>query len=82
MTKPIPPKVRQAIIDFPDNPARGQVTRFCKANSLSRSVFYKIKTQAKQQGATLALTPGRPGPGNPPPGKITRCSLSPRQYYC
>jgi len=71
MNKPIPPKLRRAIIDFPDKPARGQVKRFCKGNDISTSVFYKIKQRAQHDGVDQALTVGKRGPKNPPPGRTS-----------
>jgi transposase InsO family protein len=53
----VPLRLRKEIVDFDLVAApRGAVTRFCAANGISRSVFYKIRSQA------LAL----PGPGQVP----------------
>jgi transposase InsO family protein len=41
-------RLRKAIVEFDvDGAPRGAVTRFCQANGISRSVFYKIRAQAK-----------------------------------
>ncbi|MCL1898204.1 MAG: hypothetical protein FWG16_05220 [Micrococcales bacterium] len=68
MKPPLPPKLRQQIIEFPTNPRRGDVTRFCRKHKISTSVFYKVKQRAQQKGADQALTPDKPGPKNRPPG--------------
>lgn len=72
MSNTISPKLRQSIINFPSNPARGQVTRFCQTNGISRSVFYKIKTRVEQDGADQALTPRKRGPAQAPPGRTSQ----------
>jgi len=54
----VPARVRLAIIDFDIGKApRGAVSRFCQQHQISRSVFYKIKSQAEQVGETAALSP-------------------------
>jgi transposase InsO family protein len=56
-------RLRKAIVDFDlEGARRGAVTRFCQANGISRSVFYKIRSQAS------GLDPGQtPGPGSRAP---------------
>ena len=71
MSNSLPAKTRQTIIDFPDRPARGEVTRFCRTHGISTSVFYKIKTRAKRDGADQALVPDRRGPKGPPPNRTS-----------
>ncbi|MDR2374794.1 MAG: DDE-type integrase/transposase/recombinase [Bifidobacteriaceae bacterium] len=44
-------RLRKAIVDFDaGNARRGAVRRFCEANSISRSVFYKIRARARALG--------------------------------
>jgi len=54
----VPVRLRQAIIDFSlDDAPRGAVSRFCQEHQISRSVFYKIRSQAQRDGAAQALSP-------------------------
>ena len=57
MANSVPPGVRWAIVQFPDRPARGAVTRFCTEHGISRRVFYKIREQAREQGPVEASEP-------------------------
>lgn len=56
MAPRIPKKTRQLIIGFPDQPKRGEVSRFCRDHKISRSVFYEIRARARDQGAEAAIT--------------------------
>jgi transposase InsO family protein len=43
----LPMQLRKKIVDFDlDGAPRGSVTRFCRTEGISRSVFYKIRSQA------------------------------------
>jgi transposase InsO family protein len=57
-------RLRKAIVEFDlDAAPRGAVTRFCQANAISRSAFYKVRAQAAGSG-----DPGRvPPPGSKAP---------------
>jgi transposase InsO family protein len=57
MANSVPPGVRWAIVQFPDQPARGAVTRFCTEHGISRRVFYKIRERAREQGQVAATEP-------------------------
>jgi len=62
MASRISPRTRQAIINFPDEPKRGQVARFCKEQGISKASFYKIKTRAAQDGPEAAALPRSTAP--------------------
>jgi transposase InsO family protein len=48
----LPMRLRKTIVEFDlEGAPRGAVGRFCQANGISRSVFYKIRARAKAQGA-------------------------------
>lgn len=53
-------RVRQLIINFPDQPRRGEVSRFCREHGISRSEFYKVRTRAKTEGKLAAVAPRQP----------------------
>lgn len=54
----VPPDVRWSIANWPQDAERGEVSRFCQRNGISRSVFYKIRAQAQEQGPVGATEPG------------------------
>lgn len=54
----VPADVRWAIANWPENADRGEVSRFCERQGISRSVFYKIRRQAVEQGPVGATEPG------------------------
>ncbi|MFD4328562.1 integrase core domain-containing protein [Nocardioides sp. NPDC058538] len=58
--------VRWAIANWPDDAERGAVTRFCERHGISRSVFYKIQRQAREQGPVGATEPGSRRPHHSP----------------
>ena len=62
MASRVPPRTRQAIIEFPDEPRRGEVSRFCRAKGISRAVFYQIRAKAAQQGPEAAILPRSTAP--------------------
>jgi transposase InsO family protein len=67
-TRAITPKTRRAIIDFDqDGAVRGAVARFCKIHGISRSVFYKIRSQAaaSPDDPDAGLLPAKSGPATP-----------------
>ncbi len=53
----VPAGVRLAITRWPDDAARGAVTRFCDCHGISRAVFYKIRHRAHELGPAAALVP-------------------------
>ncbi len=55
MSSRIPRHVRQAIIEFPDKPRRGEITRFCAEHHISIAGFYKIRGQARRDGPEAAV---------------------------
>ena len=50
MASRVSPRLRQLIIEFPDEPRRGEVTRFCREHGVSRAEFYKVKALARERG--------------------------------
>lgn len=70
----MPADVRWAIANWPENAERGEVTRFCQRQGISRSAFYKIRRQALEHGPVGATEPGsrRPhgSPGRTDPRRI------------
>lgn len=61
-TNSVPPAVRWAIARWPQDAERGAVSVFCARHQISRSVFYKIREQARRQGPVAALEPGSRAP--------------------
>jgi transposase InsO family protein len=57
MSSRIPPRVRQAIIEFPADSRRGGVTRFCTEHHVSVAAFYKIRARAALEGPEVAALP-------------------------
>lgn len=53
----VPADTRWAIANWPENAERGEVSRFCERQGISRSVFYKIRRQARAQGPVGATEP-------------------------
>lgn len=53
-------RVRQLIINFPDQPRRGEVTRFCRDHGISRAEFYKVRARANSEGELAAVAPRQP----------------------
>lgn len=53
-------RVRQLIINFPDQPRRGEVSRFCREHGISRAEFYKVRARAKTEGKLAAVAPRQP----------------------
>ncbi|MHA6507886.1 DDE-type integrase/transposase/recombinase [Tessaracoccus sp. Y1736] len=53
-------RVRHLIINFPDQPRRGEVTRFCREHGISRAEFYKVRSRAQTEGKLAAVTARQP----------------------
>lgn len=60
MAARIDARVRQLIINFPDQPRRGEVTRFCRDHGVSRAEFYKLRARAKTEGPLAVVTARQP----------------------
>ncbi|QXT62433.1 DDE-type integrase/transposase/recombinase [Tessaracoccus palaemonis] len=60
MAARIDARVRQRIINFPDSPRRGEVTRFCREHGISRAEFYKVRSRAADEGKLAAVAPRQP----------------------
>jgi transposase InsO family protein len=55
--EPVDPRVRLAIIQWPDDAPRGAVTVFCAEHEISRKTFYAIRARTRADGAAAALEP-------------------------
>jgi putative transposase len=55
--EPVDPRVRLAIVQWPDDAPRGSVTTFCLEQGISRETFYAIRKRAKTDGPAAALEP-------------------------
>ena len=53
----VPMDVRAAIVNFPEDPPRGAVARFCRATGISRSQFYEIRKRVLVEGPIEAMSP-------------------------
>ncbi|MCB0913730.1 MAG: transposase, partial [Propionibacteriaceae bacterium] len=62
MAARIDARVRQLIINFTDQPRRGEVTRFCREHGVSRAEFYKVRARAKSEGKLAAVKARQPAP--------------------
>lgn len=60
MAARIDARVRQLIINFTDQPRRGEVTRFCREHGVSRAEFYKVRARAKSEGKLAAVKARQP----------------------
>lgn len=61
MAARIDARVRQLIINFPDQPRRGEVSRFCREHGISRAEFYKVRSRAKTEGKQVRAELKREG---------------------
>jgi putative transposase len=55
--EPVDPRVRLAIVQWPDAAPRGSVTTFCLEQGISRETFYAIRKRAATDGPAAALEP-------------------------
>lgn len=55
--KPVDPRVRLAISQWPDYAPRGAVTTFCIEHNISRKTFYVLRARAKTDGPAAILAP-------------------------
>jgi putative transposase len=55
--EPVDPRVRLAIVQWPDDAPRGAVTTFCAEHGISRKTFYAIRARTRTDGAAAALEP-------------------------
>jgi len=60
MAARIDARVRHLIINFPEQPRRGEVSRFCREHGVSRAEFYKVRSRAKTEGKLAAVAARRP----------------------
>lgn len=64
--EPVDPRVRLAIVRWPDDAPRGAVTAFCAEHQLSRKTFYAIRARVRIDGAAAALEPRSRRPNTSP----------------
>lgn len=64
--EPVDPRVRLAIIQWPEDAPRGAVSTFCEEHQISRKTFYAIRARAKSDGAAAALEPRSKRPKTSP----------------
>jgi len=55
--EPVDPRIRLAIIQWPEDAPRGAVSTFCAEHGISRKTFYAIRARVRQDGAAAALEP-------------------------
>jgi transposase InsO family protein len=73
-TNSVPSDVRWAIATWPDDAPRGAVAAFCAEHQISRSVFYKIRSLARERGAGAVIVPGSRAPATSP-GRVDRARI-------
>ncbi|WP_445707406.1 integrase core domain-containing protein [Cnuibacter physcomitrellae] len=56
-SKPIDPRVRLAISQWPDDAPRGAVTTFCAEHGISRKSFYVLRRRCIEEGPAAVLAP-------------------------
>lgn len=65
MSTPLPPRLRAMIINYdPTQPDALTISDFCKAQKISRSIFYRIRARAESEAAS-ALHPRSRAPRQP-----------------
>lgn len=62
----VDPRVRLAIVRWPDDAPRGAVSTFCAEQSISRKTFYVIRARARAEGEAAALEPRSTRPRSSP----------------
>jgi transposase InsO family protein len=68
--KPIDPRVRLAIAQWPEDAPRGAVSTFCAEHGISRKSFYQLRKRVKVDGAAAVLEPRSRRPRSSP-SKLT-----------
>lgn len=64
--KPLDPRIRLAIAQWPDDAPRGAVTTFCAENGISRKSFHVLRRRAEQDGPAAVLEPRSRRPHSSP----------------
>ena len=64
--EPVDPRVRLAIVQWPDDAPRGAVTTFCEEHQISRKTFYAIRARVRAEGPAAALEPRSRRPKSSP----------------
>jgi len=65
-TEPIDPRVRLAILQWPDDAPRGAVSTFCAEHGISRKSFYELRKRVKADGPAAVLEPRTRRPKSSP----------------
>lgn len=55
--EPVDPRIRLAISQWPDDAPRGAVSTFCAEHNISRTIFYRLRERAMQDGQAAVLEP-------------------------
>jgi putative transposase len=66
VNEPIDPRVRLAILQWPDDAPRGAVSTFCAEHGISRKSFYELRKRAKTDGPAAVLEPRTRRPKSSP----------------
>lgn len=64
--EPVDPRVRLAIVQWPEDAPRGSVTTFCAEHGISRKTFYEIRRRVVADGPAAALEPKSRRPSSSP----------------
>ena len=64
--EPVDPRVRLAIVRWPEDAPRGSVTSFCAEQGISRKTFYEIRKRVAVDGPAAALEPRSRRPSSSP----------------
>jgi putative transposase len=75
--EPVDPRVRLAIVQWPDDAPRGAVTTFCAEHGISRKTFYAIRARTRTDGAAAALEPRSRRPNAQDRREKTMAEISP-----
>lgn len=62
----VDPRVRLAIVRWPQDAPRGAVSTFCAEQSISRKTFYAIRARVRDEGEAAALEPRSTRPRTSP----------------
>jgi putative transposase len=65
-SEPVDPRVRLAIVRWPDDAPRGAVTTFCTEHGITRKTFYAIRKRVREEGPAAALEPRSRRPRSSP----------------
>lgn len=64
--EPVDPRVRLAIVQWPEDAPRGSVSSFCATHGLSKKSFYEIRKRAGVDGPAAPMEPRSRRPSSSP----------------